>query len=59
MMTTDPDQAWLEAFAEAMGEASSEEQAFWERRQRLGLGVGLDEGGNLVYASSPTPQHPD
>ncbi len=33
-----------------MGQPGSEEEAFFERRRRLGTGVGLDEDGNLVYA---------
>ncbi|MFG6585377.1 hypothetical protein [Sulfitobacter sp. 1A12779] len=45
---TDPE--WIEWFSKKMDEASPEEEAFWKRRQRLGLGVGLDEDGSLVYA---------
>ncbi|MEQ5872529.1 hypothetical protein J4E08_21955 [Sagittula sp. NFXS13] len=42
--------AWLDAFIEKMGEASQAEEAFYAKRQAIGLGVGLDAGGNLVYA---------
>ena len=44
------DPEWMEWFSKKMNEASLEEEAFWERRRRLGLGVGLDENGNLVSA---------
>jgi hypothetical protein len=58
-MTTDPDKAWLAAFTEKMDEASPEEEAFWERRRRLGLGVGLDADGNLIYArATPHLEYP-
>ena len=33
-----------------MDQAGPDEDAFFERRRRLGLGVGLDDDGNLVYA---------
>jgi hypothetical protein len=42
--------AWLDAFTEKMGRPSETEEAFHARRQVLGQGVGLDAGGNLVYA---------
>lgn len=41
---------WLEAFTEKMGQPSETEAAFFARRQALGRGVGLDAGGNLIYA---------
>ena len=43
--------AWLDAFTAKMGEASAQEQVFYAERQRLGQGVGLDAGGNLVFAT--------
>ena len=46
--------AWLDAFTAKMSEPSEQERAFFERRQKLGLGVGLDAGGNLVRASDET-----
>lgn len=57
-MTTEPDEAdpkWIDWFAKKMGQASPEEEAFWERRRRLGLGVGLDENGNLVFGEDALP----
>ena len=42
------DPEWMEWFFKKMNEAGPEEEAFWERRQRLGLGVGLDESGNII-----------
>lgn len=44
------DVVWMEAFIEKMGQASSEEKAFFAERRRLGIGVGLDITGNLVSA---------
>jgi len=41
---------WLDAFAGKMTQPSEAEEAFYARRQALGQGVGLDAGGNLVYA---------
>ena len=42
--------AWLDAFVEKMAQPSEAEETFHSRRQALGRGVGLDAGGNLVYA---------
>ncbi|OOY06956.1 hypothetical protein [Thioclava sp. F36-7] len=42
--------AWLDAFTEAMSKPTAQEIAFFERQRALGLGVGLDENGDLVYA---------
>lgn len=44
------DAAWLEAFTTRMAEVPAAEAQFFARRARLGQGVGLDAGGNLVYA---------
>ena len=59
-MSTDPNpvghfefdncQHALKTSLKKMGQLGPDEQAFWERRRRLGLGVGLDEDSNLVYA---------
>ncbi len=57
-MMNEPDEAdpkWFDWFAEQMVQASPEEEAFWERRRRLGLGVGLDENGNIVYGKDTPP----
>ena len=42
--------AWLDAFTQKMGQPSAAEEAFHAGRQALGRGVGLDAGGNLIYA---------
>lgn len=55
-LTEEEHAAWIEAFSEKMGEPGKNEEAFFARRRRLGLGVGLDENGNLVYASA-RPRH--
>lgn len=39
---------WLDSFVEKMGQPGPDEEAFFARRRQLGLGVGLDEVGNLV-----------
>ena len=51
---TDPkpdvsDPGWIDWFSKKMDQAGPDEEAFFERRRRLGIGVGLDEDGNLVY----------
>lgn len=42
--------AWLDEFTAKMAEPSAAETAFFGKRRLLGRGVGLDAGGNLVYA---------
>jgi hypothetical protein len=43
-------EVWLDRFSEALDRPTEEEEAFFERRKRLGLGVGLSKTGELVYA---------
>ena len=45
---------WLDAFADRMAEPSAQEQAFFETRARLGRGVGLSEGGEILRAEAET-----
>ena len=45
---------WLDRFTDLMGEPGPGEEAFFADRRRRGLGVGLDENGNLVRAE-PDP----
>ena len=40
-------------FAEATSKPGPEEEAFFERRRDLGLGVGLSEDGEIIYSRSP------
>lgn len=49
-LTEEEDIAWLDAFTEEMGQASEEEEVFYDKRRKLGRGVGLDAGGNLICA---------
>ncbi len=42
--------AWLDEFTNKMAEPTADEQEFFTQRRMLGLGVGLDAGGNLIYA---------
>jgi len=48
----DEEAPWLDAFVEKMGHPSDREKAFHSERQALGRGVGLDAGGNLIYAGA-------
>lgn len=41
---------WLDAFVEKMSKPGPREEAFFKERQQQGLGVGLDNAGNLVHA---------
>ena len=46
-----------DAFIERMGDApaTAAEQDFWRKRQRKGLGVGLDDDGNLEFGKAVRP----
>ena len=46
-----------DAFIERMGDApaTAAEQDFWRKRQRKGLGVGLDDKGKLEFGKSVRP----
>ena len=50
-LTGEEKDVWLDSFTEAMAEPDAGEEAFFARRRALGLGVGLDAGGNLVRAA--------
>ena len=45
--------AWLDAFTEKMASPSEMEKTFFEKRRKLGRGVGLDAAGNLIHAAGP------
>ncbi len=47
-LTEDEKDVWIDSFVETMGQAGPDEEAFFARRRQLGLGVGVDAGGNLV-----------
>lgn len=52
---TDEEKAvWLDSFTDVLAEPGPDEEAFFARRRRLGLGVGLDAAGNLVRAKAAT-----
>ena len=42
---------WSDRFDELMAKPGPNGEAFFAERRRLGLGVGLDENGNLVRAA--------
>lgn len=44
--------AWLDAFTARMAEPAEAERSFFAQRRMLGRGVGLDAGGNLVFAKA-------
>jgi hypothetical protein len=47
-LTEEEKDVWLDSFVEKMGQPSPDDNAFFARRRQLGLGVGLDDAGNLV-----------
>lgn len=44
------EERWFDKFVDAMGKPSPEEKAFYLDRNAKGVGVGLDEQGNMVRA---------
>lgn len=42
--------AWLDEFTNKMAEPTADEREFFTQRRMFGRGVGLDAGGNLIYA---------
>lgn len=55
----DEQEEFFDRFAQEMRTPSAEELAFWAERRRLGLGVGMDDEGNLVYAPVNMPPSAD
>lgn len=51
-LTDEEHGVWIDSFSEAMARPGPREEAFFARRRRLGLGVGLDAAGNLVRAEA-------
>ena len=51
-LTDEERDVWFDSFAERMARPGPEEEAFFARRRQLGLGSGLDAGGNLVGAEA-------
>ncbi|MFC0205334.1 ParD-like family protein [Novosphingobium soli] len=47
-LTDEEKDVWLDSFVEQMSRPGPGEEAFYARRRQLGLGVGLDDAGNLV-----------
>ncbi|CTQ47353.1 hypothetical protein [Roseibium aggregatum] len=48
----------LDALTDKLSVPGPNEEAFFEERQREGLGVGLDDDGNLVKAGAGADQKP-
>ncbi len=49
--STPEEDAWLDDLVDRLARPTSSELLFYQRRQALGLGCGLDAAGNLVYAN--------
>lgn len=47
-LTDEEKDVWLDSFVEKLAQPGPGEDAFFIRRRRLGLGVGLDAAGNFV-----------
>ena len=54
-LTAEEQEVWLAEFAEAMTQPSSQESAFFDERQRLGRGVGLNDAGEFIYQEPRDP----
>ena len=52
-LSAEEQEVWFAQFAEDMTEPSSEEEAYFTNRRKLGRGVGLNDKGELVYADTP------
>ena len=48
---------WLDAFSHMLAKPCEDEKAFFDLRRKLGLGVGLDEAGNLIRESRGLAPH--
>lgn len=58
-LTDEEKDVWLDGFVEKMGQPRPDEEAYFARRRRLGLGVGLDAAGNLVREKPPAAHETD
>lgn len=54
-LTGDEQEEFFEGFAQKMATPSAEELVFWADRNRRGLGVGMDDAGNLVFPAVLMP----
>lgn len=45
---------WLEKFTDTVLRPGPNEEAFFESRRALGLGVGLSESGEILHAGDPS-----
>ena len=50
--TDEENDIWLDALSSVLAEPSADEVSFFEARRQQGLGVGLDEAGTLMHATS-------
>jgi hypothetical protein len=54
-LTDEQQEAFLDEFEARLDNVSKAEAEFWEYRRRSGVGVGMDEDGNLIYGSTTRP----
>lgn len=52
-LTAEENDAWFDAVTEMIARPSPAASAFFARRRQLGLGVGLDDNGEIVWAKRP------
>lgn len=58
-LTGDEQEEFFEGLAAAMwAPPSAHEREFWADRERRGLGVGMDDAGNLVFPAVIMPAAP-
>lgn len=55
----DEQEEFFDRFAALAREPSEQAMAFFAERERLGLGVGMDDEGNLVYPAALMPPSTD
>lgn len=51
-LSAEEQEVFFDEFANAMWESTPEQEAFFAARRKAGLGVGLDENDNLVFATA-------
>jgi hypothetical protein len=54
-LNTDEQERYFDQLAASYWEPSAVENAFFEERTLRGVGVGMDEAGNIVRAAPPKP----
>lgn len=55
-LSNEEQEEYLDRFDQLLSAPSEEMNAFFKDRQERGLGVGMDDAGNIVYASNEQPK---